>query len=253
MRGVDRPVPKLSADQLCCRTIHRNGPVMALNTLVFASSQVILGLDIEDDRILQLGTMLPKRYASPWPSTIWTNWCCLGTEKLHLQFHVRALSVAGANSNPGMAPKIPGLSLERDSFRLTARTGVEGELLITETRVSIGMLTTLWTRTPNFTLVTLADAPRFSIDCLSDQYMWTAMGLQPADDDFAGVAIFQFAVGRLVIEWEKCWTPTLIQMSQKRKVKVGQFSKVMVISKGELLTSRPDPGLSRVCKIRVNR
>jgi hypothetical protein len=196
---------------------------MPLNIFLFASSQVILGHDVEDDRIFQLGTMLPKRYASPWPSTAWTNWCCLGTGMLHLQFHIRYLSVASAIPDPGPAPNCTGLRLERDRAWMAAGPGIEGGFSISETRASIGLVTALWKKKPHFAMVTLADALSFSIDCLDDQAIWAAMGLQPNDDCFGGVAIFQLAVGRLITEWAKCWTLTLNQMSRMRTTKVGRF------------------------------
>jgi hypothetical protein len=144
---------------------------------------VILGHDLAIREVAECAVVFPKRYAGPWPTTPWTNWCCVGDTMLHVQFHVRYLSpLRNALTDSDPKPKYSGLRFERDWWRIFAPSN---EFSVVETRSSIAILTSLWHQLPYYSMVTLSDTPGFSLDCIEDQITWNAMDLSPRQE-FAG-------------------------------------------------------------------
>lgn len=202
------------------RTISPEGPTVPLSILAFSLSQVILGHDLDIDKVAQCAAAFPTRYAGRWSTTTWTNWCCVGDKMLHVQFHVRYLStVRNATIDP--RPKYPGLYLKRD-WGKAVELGANSNFFIVETRSSIAILTSLRHQLPYYSMVTLTDNPDFSLDCIENQNNWTAMGLKPCGES-TGVVIFQLAVSRLITEWGNQWNATLNRITSMSPVEVSKF------------------------------
>lgn len=205
------------------RTIRPEGPVMPLSTFAFSLSQVILGHDLDVDGVAQCAVVFPKRFAGVWPRTPWTNWCCMGNFTLHVQFHVRYLlpSTAPVISALDATPNCSGLRLVRDGgYNLRFCTHQATGLF--ESRSSVAILTSIWHQFPHYSMVTFTDTPGFSTDCIDDQTTWATLGISPCDE-FAGIAIFQLTVGRLITEWHKWWTLTLNYITSISQEKVRNF------------------------------
>ncbi|KAH8685425.1 hypothetical protein BGZ60DRAFT_395159 [Tricladium varicosporioides] len=210
-------------------TICPGSRTMPLSTLGFSSSQVILGHDLDIAEVAECAIVFPKRYVGPWPINTWTNWCCVGNTRLHVQFHVRYLSPqlsAITGSDPKC--KYSGLRFERDGWRIC---GESTEYSIAEARSSIAILTSLWHQLPCYSMVTLTDTSGFLLDYVEDKISWNDTELRPCHE-FAGVIIFQLAVRRLIMEWEEQWDSTLkLIMSiprsqvvvQRRDLRSGEF------------------------------
>ncbi|KAF8848485.1 hypothetical protein BDZ45DRAFT_698352 [Acephala macrosclerotiorum] len=200
-------------------TICPDGRTMPWSTFAFSVSQVILGHDLDIVEVAECAVVFPKRYAGPWPTTPWTNWCCVGDARLHAQFHVRYLSpLRNAITDSDPKPRHSGLRFERDCWHI-AGSGGGTDFSIVETRSSTAILTSLSGQLPYYSMVTHTDTPGFSLDCIGDQVTWTALGLSPCHE-FAGVAIFLCAVGRLITEWSKHWDLTLKLISSMSRVKI---------------------------------
>jgi hypothetical protein len=193
---------------------------MPWSTMAFSSSQVILGHDLDIVEVAECAIVFPKRYAGPWPTTPWTNWCCVGNTRLHVQFHVRYLSPQrNAITDSDLKRKYSGLRFERDGWRIF---GESTEYSIVETRSSIAILTSLWHHLPYYSMVTLTDTSGFSLDYTEDQMTWNDVGLSPCHE-FAGVTIFQLAVRRLITEWGEQWNSTLKLITSMPRVQVQEF------------------------------
>lgn len=188
------------------RTIRPKGETMPFSAVVFSASQVILGHKWTD-YAKECALMFPSTYATTWPTSTWTNYCCLGDKMLHIQFHVRYLSTWKSDIiRPNQEPEFSGLRLHRDHAEVVEH-GVDSNLSIAETRSSIAILTSRWLQPPYFAMVTLTDSRDLSLDPV-DPTDWTTMGLKPCKE-FAGLVIFQLAIGLLIGEWGKQWTVTL--------------------------------------------
>ena len=142
---------------------------MPWSTLAFSASQVILGHDLDIGQVAECAVLFPKRYTGPWPTTPWTNWCCVGDTRLHVQFHVRYLSpLRNAITDSDPRPRHSGLRFERDVSRIDGLRG-STEFSIVETRSSITILTSLWHQLLYYSIVTLTDTPGFALDNIEDQ------------------------------------------------------------------------------------
>ncbi|CZR60662.1 uncharacterized protein PAC_10558 [Phialocephala subalpina] len=180
-------------------TICPGSQTMPWSSLALSSSQVILGHDLNTVKVAECAIVFPKRYAGPWPTTPWTNWCC-----------------RNAITDSDSKRKYSGLYFERDRWRIF---GESTEYSIVETRSSIAILTSLWHQLPYYSMVTLTDTPGFSLDYIENQMTWSDVGLSPCHE-FAGVTIFQLAVRRLITEWGEQWNSTLKLITSMSRVQI---------------------------------
>ncbi|RSL84555.1 hypothetical protein CDV31_016687 [Fusarium ambrosium] len=200
-------------------TIRPNGRIMPWRIFAFALSQVTLGHDLHMEEVAECATVFLKRYACTWPTTTWTNWCCTGNTMFHAQFHIRYWSIEeNTITRSDAKPTCPGLRFERDYGR-TVGFDLIPEFPIIETRSSVAMITSLWQKHPQYTMVTLTDTAVFNPDCIAEQKLWAAIGLEMCDES-GGIAIFQAAVGGLITEWGHQWAAVLGQITATSKYEV---------------------------------
>lgn len=80
-------------------------------------------------------------------------------------------------------------------------------------------------------MVTLTDTAVFNPDCIAEQKLWAAIGLEMCDES-GGIAIFQAAVGGLITEWGHQWAAVLGQITATSKYEVRcQYMKKLTSNK----------------------
>ncbi|EXK77264.1 hypothetical protein FOQG_18019, partial [Fusarium oxysporum f. sp. raphani 54005] len=68
-------------------------------------------------------------------------------------------------------------------------------------------------------MVTLTDTAAFNPDCIAEQKLWAAIGLEMCDEP-GGIAVFQAAVGGLITEWGRQWAAVLGQITATSEYEV---------------------------------
>jgi hypothetical protein len=137
----------------------------------------------------------------------------------HAQFHIRYWSIEeNTITRSDAKPTCTGLRFNRDYGR-TVGFALIPEFPIIETRSSVAMITSLWQKHPPYTMVTLTDTAVFNPDCIAEQKLWAAIGLEMCDES-GGIAIFQAAVGGLITEWGHQWAAVLGQITATSKYEV---------------------------------
>jgi hypothetical protein len=187
--------------------------------LAFILSQVTLDHDIKIEEVGYCGVVFAKRYADPWPTAKWTRWCCRGNHMCHLQFHIRYISTSDT-AITRLIPKYQseGLRFHREKhpgFSLGARQ----DFSFVESRVAIAINTSLDSNFAYYSMVKLTDSHRLCLDDFEDSQTWSDINLS-LYGHFAGVAVFQVAICRLLREWGRRWNLVLDSISNILKVRV---------------------------------
>ncbi|KAF5573750.1 hypothetical protein FPCIR_13859 [Fusarium pseudocircinatum] len=86
-------------------------------------------------------------------------------------------------------------------------------------------------------MVTLTDTAVFNPDCIAEQKLWAAIGLEMRDKS-GGIAIFQAAVGGLITEWGHQWAAVLDQITATSKYEVRD---ILDVTKRSLNSSKVEP------------
>ncbi|KNB19984.1 hypothetical protein FOXG_17248 [Fusarium oxysporum f. sp. lycopersici 4287] len=218
-------------------TIRPNGRIMPWRIFAFALSQVTLGHDLHMEEVAECATVFLKRYVCTWPTTPWTNWCCTGNTMFHAQFHIRYWSIEeNTITRSNAKPTCTGLRFNRDYGRTVGFASIP-EFPIIETRSAVAMITSLWQKHPPYTMVTLTDTAVFNPDCIAEQKLWAAIGLEMCDES-GGIAIFQAAVGGLITEWGHQWAAVLGQITATSKYEVRD---ILDVTKRGLNSSKVEP------------
>ncbi|KAM5357354.1 hypothetical protein ACJZ2D_016348 [Fusarium nematophilum] len=228
-----------------------SGRVMPWHIFAFVASQITLGHDLDISEVVNCTIVFLKRYICSWPRTNWTNWCCLGDQFLHAQFHIRHLSLQEtAVSESTDSPSSSGMVFERDSGHVTG-LGLPAGSRIVETRSAVAIITEYGQPHPCYTLMTLTDDGSFKLHGSAEQRIRSDLGLEMCHE-FGGIAIFQAAIGVLLTEWGSQWTVFLNKMTtvsnaglkdilgsaQDGNTSHGMKPEMCLISKKLLLKSR---------------
>ncbi|KAH6716763.1 hypothetical protein BKA61DRAFT_310465 [Leptodontidium sp. MPI-SDFR-AT-0119] len=195
--------------------------VLNFTLLAFILSQVTLGYNIDTEDIGFCGAVFAKRYAGPWPSTKWARWCCFGNDNriCHLQFHIRYIST----SNTAIARLIPevlseGLHFHREKGQAFS-LGAGQDFPLVESRVAIAINTSLDSKFAHYSMVTLTDSDKLSLDDFEGNQAWSDINFSLCGK-FAGVAVFQVAIRRLLMVWGRRWNFVLDSINNLLKVQV---------------------------------
>jgi hypothetical protein len=209
-------------------------PTMPWSSFALASSQAILGHDLDysnekecnatDCNVLECAVVFPKRYAGQSPITPWTNWCCVGTSTMHVQFHVRYMSCCqNLWNNLEKTHHHSGLIFDR--ARRTVVDDIGDRLTLTEARSSIAILASRTKERLYYNIVTLTDSSVLSLDCIEERSRWKALKLNSCPE-LPGVAIFQFALHHLIWKWYGEWSQYAEFLKKLDKTKVFNSSTV---------------------------
>jgi len=152
-----------------------------------------------------------KRFCAPWPSRKWDRYDWFPSPGTNLmQYHFRMISPSEDEHQPSHH-SLEGVQFHRSQGSLPSLGG-ETITPFVESRISIGLHTTLTLELPIFVLVTVGDLAKVSYlgeqDGEQDRDKWSQANLLPCLE-YTGVVAFQFAIYQMATLGAKEWTDLL--------------------------------------------